>query len=166
MILNIVDINPNTHFFLIHRHLLIADLADNLLEVSTNIGFPQVKEGASLSSILIFYPRSSPLLSSWLDQVVLPPLLARIAYLTSQATLFIFLFHYYFFLAIVTIRAHFGWPFWLESSPAQLVIGLAGPVFLWLLWNDTVRVYRRRCRISGNTRYMVLRENAALRLFR
>ena len=52
VILDIVDIDTNTHFFLIRRRLLIADVAEKPLEVSANIGSPQVKEGASISSIL------------------------------------------------------------------------------------------------------------------
>ncbi len=47
-----VDIDTNTHFFLTDRRLLITDVTEKPLELSTNIGFPQVAEGASISFLL------------------------------------------------------------------------------------------------------------------
>lgn len=71
MVLNVIDIDTNTHFILIHRRLLIAYLAVQPHEVSIFDGGPQVKKGASISSIRPLTPCRNDFLSG--ESVTIAP---------------------------------------------------------------------------------------------
>lgn len=83
----------------------------------------------------------------WLDRITLPSLLARAILVVSQATLFIFLFHYYAFWAVWRIGRLFGYEVEAQNPFVRLGAGLILPILLWALWTAALRVYRRGYRL-------------------
>lgn len=79
----------------------------------------------------------------WLDRIAMPSFLARFAIVASQATLFIFLFHYYAFWFIWRVGRSIGLEPESENPVLRLLAGVVGPIVLWALWTAAARVYRR-----------------------
>ena len=84
----------------------------------------------------------------WLDRIDLPAVLARVVIVISQATLFIFLFHYYAFWAVWRIGRLIGLETEAQNPFLRLFVGIVGPVVLWALWTAALRVYRRSYRLG------------------
>jgi hypothetical protein len=85
----------------------------------------------------------------WFDRIALPPLLARMTIVAGQATLFIFLFHYYAFWAVWRVGRLVGLEAESQNPLLRMVVGLLGPVLLWALWTAMLRVYRRDYGLSS-----------------
>lgn len=83
----------------------------------------------------------------WLDRITLPAILARLATTISQATLFIFLFHYYAFWAVWRLGRLVGLEVEAQNPVLRLGVGIVGPVILWAAWTAVLRVYRRGYRL-------------------
>lgn len=83
----------------------------------------------------------------WIDRLTLPAIVARLATTISQATLFIFLFHYYAFWAVWRLGRLVGLETEAQDPVLRLGVGLAGPVLLWAGWTAALRVYRRGYRL-------------------
>lgn len=79
----------------------------------------------------------------WSDRIALPTLLARATIVASQATLFIFLFHYYAFWAVWRVGRLVGLEAESQNPWLRVVVGMVGPILLWALWTAMLRVYRR-----------------------
>lgn len=79
----------------------------------------------------------------WLDRISLPTVVARVTIVISQATLFIFLFHYYAFWGIWRIGRLIGFEVEAQNPFLRLFAGIVGPVVLWAVWTAALRVYRR-----------------------
>lgn len=83
----------------------------------------------------------------WLDRITLPSFVARAILVVSQATLFIFLFHYYAFWAVWRVGRLMGFEVEAQSPFVRLGAGLILPILLWALWTAVLRVYRRGYRL-------------------
>lgn len=83
----------------------------------------------------------------WFDRISLPAVVARLVIVVSQATLFIFLFHYYAFWAIWRLDRLFGFDINAEDPFLRLGAGLTLPILLWALWTAMLRVLRRGYRL-------------------
>lgn len=87
----------------------------------------------------------------WLDRISLPAALARVMIVISQATLFIFLFHYYAFWGIWRIGRLVGLEVEAQNPFLRLFAGIVGPIMLWAVWTAALRVYRRGYRLGPTT---------------
>ena len=85
----------------------------------------------------------------WLDRISMPAVLARATLVVSQATLFIFLFHYYAFWGVWRIGRMIGFELEAQNPFLRLGAGLILPILLWAGWTAALRVYRRRYRLGA-----------------
>lgn len=85
----------------------------------------------------------------WLDRISMPAVLARATIVVSQATLFIFLFHYYAFWGIWRIGRMIGFEVEAQDPSLRLGAGLILPILLWAGWTAMLRVYRRGYRLGA-----------------
>ncbi|HEY8618270.1 hypothetical protein [Phenylobacterium sp.] len=83
----------------------------------------------------------------WFDRISAPRLLARAAIVISQASLFIFLLHYYFFWGTWRLGRLIGLEDEAQAPVVRLFVGILGPVITWAVWTAARRVYRRGYRL-------------------
>jgi len=79
----------------------------------------------------------------WTDVVKLPWLLARAIILISQATFYVFLFHYYAFWVVYRAGKAIGLGELMDTSWVRVAAGLILPVFLWMVVTSARRAYRK-----------------------
>lgn len=120
-------------------------LLTGVLALSVGMLFLAVKAYGGATRAIYFPLIVLPVI--WLDRITLPALLARALIVVSQATLFIFLFHYYAFWGIWRIGRMIGFEVEAQNPFLRLGAGLILPVLLWALWTAMLRVWRRGYRL-------------------
>jgi hypothetical protein len=83
----------------------------------------------------------------WWRKITLPRVLAQAAIVASQATLYLFFFHYYCFWAMRLGGKFIGLGDMGNNPIVKLVAGTVGPILIWATTEAAIRVYRRNYRL-------------------